>query len=57
VKRTTEKSFSRGEYLWDRKRSKKEFRTTSMTCIMARDHPKKAQAKLVNTLFVPTLVI
>jgi len=37
MKRKTEKSFSRGGYLWDRNRSEKGSSTASMTCIMARD--------------------
>jgi hypothetical protein len=40
MKRKTEKSFSTGKYLWDRNRLENEFRTTSMTRIMARD-PKR----------------
>jgi hypothetical protein len=37
MERKTEKSFSTGEYLWDRNRLEKESSTTSMTYITARD--------------------
>jgi len=57
VKRTIEQIFSRGEYLWDRKRSEKESSTASMRCIMARGLPKRLKQNLSIPSFVPTHVM
>jgi hypothetical protein len=57
VKRTIEQIFSGGEYLWDRNRFGERIQHHIDDVHHGQRSPQKTQAKLVNTLFVPTLVM